>query len=194
MFRKFEENFKSIQNQTTMEIWETTITALASFIVAFYAEPIKIYFSNKARKRQFKNALYREILQIHSQLSDIRAFVVQKRMDESGFIFALNRITCQAYQTAKADPFLLYELKEAIDFDVLYKNLELLQQLALKSMSFEQEQPPNQNLLFNLMAYLDAALISFKAKVSNGSLEVKAIEKLATPVQKQFLEQLTKAG
>ena len=176
-----------------MEIWQATITALASFIVAFYAEPIKIYFSNKARKRQFRNALYRETLQIHSQLSDIRALVVQGQIDEGGVTFALNRITHQAYQTAKADPFLLYELKEAIDFDVLYKNLELLQQLASKSTSFEQAQLPNQNLLFNLMAYLDAALISFKAKISNGNLNAKTIEKFATPVQKQFLESLTKA-
>ena len=176
-----------------MEIWKTTITALASFILAFSAEPIKIYFSNKARKRQFKNALYREIQQIHSQLIDIRAFVVQGKMDAGGVIFALNRITCQAYQTAKGDPFLLYELKEAIDFDVLYKNLELLQQMASKSTAFQLEKLPSQNSLPTLMAYLDAALISFKAKMSNGSMEVKAIEKLATPVQKQFLKSLTKA-
>lgn len=44
-----------------------------------------------------------------------------------------------------------------------------------------------------LYSDLDAALIFFKAKISNGSLNAKTIEKLATAVQKQFLESLTKA-
>ena len=50
---------------------ETFIATISGFIIAFFAEPLKTYFQNRAKLKNLRIALYKEILYNYSSLKTI---------------------------------------------------------------------------------------------------------------------------
>ena len=44
------------------EILKITIGTVAGFVIAFFAEPVKIYFQNASKKKSLRLALYGELI------------------------------------------------------------------------------------------------------------------------------------
>ena len=50
------------------EYLKTLISIFTGFVTAFLAEPVKVYFTNRAKKDNMKKALYGEIISIYNSL------------------------------------------------------------------------------------------------------------------------------
>lgn len=53
------------------ETTKVIIATLSGFIIAFFAEPVKSYFANRAKLNNLRIALYKELLYNYSTLKDL---------------------------------------------------------------------------------------------------------------------------
>jgi len=119
--------------------WEyskTLMSVFAGFITAFLAEPVKVYFTNKAKKSNIRRALYGEILDIYN-----RFFTFLISTEERGTQISFSKVVdtnFDCYKFAKLDPALFYQLKEASLISQVYSNIELLKQENDSGIDFEK--------------------------------------------------------
>lgn len=118
------------------EYLKTLISVFAGFITAFLAEPVKVYFTNKAKNRNLRRALYGELLGIYNSLL---TFLVSA--EERGINVPFSKVVntnFDCYKFAKSDPALFYQLKEASVISQAYNNIELLKQEAESGIEIEK--------------------------------------------------------
>jgi hypothetical protein len=108
------------------EYLKTLISIFAGFITAFSAEPVKVYFTNRAKKSNLRRSLYGEILGVYNSFFTFLVFTEERGMNISLSKVVNTNFDC--YKFAKADPALFYQLKEASLFNQIYGNIELLKQ------------------------------------------------------------------
>ncbi len=60
----------SEENQEMDETTKVIIATLSGFIIAFFAEPVKNYFQNRAKLHNLRVALYKEMIHNYSSLDD----------------------------------------------------------------------------------------------------------------------------
>lgn len=108
------------------EYWKAIISVLAGFITAFYAEPFKIYFTNKSKINNLRKALYSEIVVIYDRLFHYLIAVEGKGLDID--IAKVVNTDFDCYKYAKSDPSLFYRLEEAVMINQFYNNVHLLKQ------------------------------------------------------------------
>jgi hypothetical protein len=121
---------ESIMDETAKII----IATLSGFVIAFLAEPVKLYFQNKQKIRQMRTILYREIASNYKRLhiivsayDDLDRYnddyeyskLILKRLGEdlAGFHF-------DCYQLARKDLTVFYQMEEAITIDSLYTGFQ----------------------------------------------------------------------
>lgn len=118
------------------EYLKTLISVFAGFITAFLAEPVKVYFTNKAKNRNLRRALYGELLGIYNSLL---TFLVSA--EERGINVPFSKVVntnFDCYKFAKSDPALFYQLKEASVISQAYNNIALLKQEAESGIEIEK--------------------------------------------------------
>lgn len=118
------------------EYFKTLISVFAGFITAFLAEPVKVYFTNKAKKNNLRRALYGEILSIYNGVFNFLVFTDERGMKVSFSKVVNTNFDC--YKFAKSDPSLLYKLKEASLINQIYYNIEFLKQENDSGLEFEK--------------------------------------------------------
>ncbi|NJO76618.1 MAG: hypothetical protein HC833_24505 [Leptolyngbyaceae cyanobacterium RM1_406_9] len=111
---------------TNWEYLKTLISVFAGFITAFLAEPVKVYFTNRAKKNNLRRSLYGEILNIYSSLSNFLVSIEERGIQIPFLKVVDTNFNC--YNFAKSDPTLFYQLKEANSVNQIYSNIELLKQ------------------------------------------------------------------
>ena len=140
-----------------MEAWKLIIGTVSGFIIAFFSEPVKFYFSKIEKKKQLKESLYREMIQLYSNLQNIIEFCRLGKIHVDQLRVNLENLSCGCYEFTKKDPLLFYELSEATHIDALYKNFYLLFKV-------------HHN---DVLAYAEVALSGFEGKVKNDILDRK---------------------
>src|SRR3989304_907108 len=99
------------------ETTKVLIGTLSGFLIAFFAEPVKIYFQNKTKLKNLKLALYKELLDNYWTLRDMKG-VNEKELVKFMHEFGI-RMEC--YKNAiQNEVSLFYQLKESHSFNVLY--------------------------------------------------------------------------
>jgi len=109
------------------DVIKIIIATISGFVVAFFAEPIKLYFQNKHQKRIFELALYGEIAHNYRLLS---AFLKVYREDNpnqvKGFFEGAGkdsvRTDCYSRLSSQS-PEIYYQLKESTIINTLYAYL-----------------------------------------------------------------------
>jgi hypothetical protein len=110
-----------------MEVWQLSLSLLGvilAFIVGFFAEPIKLFFTNRNEKNLLRKALYQEMAFMYSRLNNIGH--MNSIYDWETFkksLISLKRT--EAYDYAKTKPMLFYQLKEASAINQVYSNFNV---------------------------------------------------------------------
>jgi len=108
------------------EFFKIIISVLTGFIPAFLGEPVKIYFTNKSKKKNLRKALYREIVLIYDNL-----FQALVAVEEKGIEINLSKVVngdFDCYKYAKSEMALFYQMDEASLINKFYSNVHLLNQ------------------------------------------------------------------
>jgi hypothetical protein len=107
------------------ESLKVTIATLSGFVIAFFAEPVKIYFQKRGKQRAIRRALYFELYFNYDHLTsfyDKRKDRATTRTDMFQFVESVKHIArLEAYQfciTQNVDLF--YQFKEAVTINSLY--------------------------------------------------------------------------
>lgn len=122
--------------EANWEYLKTLISVFAGFITAFLAEPVKTYFTDKAKKRNLRRSLYGELLGIYNSL-----FTFLVSTEERGIHIPFSKVidtNFDCYKFAKSDPALFYQLKEASIISQTYNNIALLKQEAESGIEIEK--------------------------------------------------------
>ena len=154
------------------ESLKVAIATISGFLIAFFAEPVKIYFQQWARKKGVQRALYHEL---YFNYDSLRRFVDNQRgeftkKDLHKFVFNAKYAThLDAYQYYTShDIDLFYQLVEATDFNWLYALLNrLLDNLGAR---FESKDDPI--IVFN---EIKNYLRSYKDAIDTGRLDKKLL-------------------
>jgi hypothetical protein len=95
-----------------------------AFIVGFFAEPIKLFFTNRSERALLRKALYQEMAFMYNRLGNISH--LGPVYDWDTFKKSLKSlIRTEAYDYAKTKPMLFYQLKEASAINQVYSNFSV---------------------------------------------------------------------
>jgi hypothetical protein len=114
-------------NDTTVTVLVAVLGVVAGFITAFFAEPVKIHYQNRARIDNLRIGLYKEmyhnyvVCKLHYQSLKAEIESSREMIDEYKLIAVDNDIALirselrhECYQQVlKNEPFLFYQLPEA---------------------------------------------------------------------------------
>lgn len=129
------------------ESLKVTIATISGFVIAFFAEPVKMYFQQRSKRKTIRRALYFELYYNYDHLTyffDKRKDRAITRTDMFQFVEGVKHIArLEVYQyciTQNVDLF--YQFKEAITINSLYANLNRLLEIAPlrveKNIPFDQ--------------------------------------------------------
>lgn len=115
-------------NSTMNETMTVLIGTISGFIIAFLAEPVKTYFQNRAKLRNLRIALYKELLNNYYALTH---FTVESLSDFfPPEYMARHELRTECYkQTLQNDISLFYQLVEANATNVLYSQIDKIMSL-----------------------------------------------------------------
>jgi hypothetical protein len=121
------------------EMLKITIGTLSGFIVAFFAEPVKLFFQNRAKKENLRRALYHEMICNYYLIKEFVDEAVRENLnadpDEKDtkldkFFSSLRegsdfmiRMECFQY-TVQNENFTLYQLRDASLINSIYGRLK----------------------------------------------------------------------
>jgi len=145
------------------EYLKTLISVFAGFITAFLAEPIKVYFTNKAKRNNFRRSLYGEILGIYESF-----FTLLVSAEERGVQISFSKVVSanlDCYKFAKSDPVTFYQLKESSLINQVYKNIELLRQENESGIEFEKSLAVAKLIILQIESFLISQKIDRKIMV-----------------------------
>lgn len=149
---------------------ETTkilIGTISGFIIAFFAEPVKTYFTNKSSQNRLRKVLYHEVYENLIMFKDLS----QRNLKGISTIELFQRIVQKdGYEYAHSNEItVFYQLREAIIFNKLY--------LVLKSAS-QYETGHNQELLKETIStYIENVDEAFRDKELDRNFMRRAIGK-----------------
>jgi len=143
---------------------ETTkiiIATISGFVIAFFAEPVKIYFQNKAKLKNLQIAIYKEIIHNYALLRNFNGEGDFRPLIEFNNEYYI-RTECYK-QAITSELTLFYQLKEASAINHLYSFLSILSHEKL-------EQP---------LGYVIFFMGSLKGRLNNGVFNGKLMKQLA---------------
>jgi hypothetical protein len=117
------------------EMLKVIVATLSGFIIAFSAEPIKIYFQDRSKKQNLRVALYKEIYhnyclaKTYIEVYDEEVPIEKKRDIHLGNLVAFSRYLyrTECYKQAiSQDLSYFYQLKEATMINALYIDLTVI--------------------------------------------------------------------
>jgi hypothetical protein len=108
--------------------WQLIIGTISGFLIAFFAEPVKIHFTSKANIRATRLALYREIISNYQLLRSTRdstnAIQGQEGNINVGTSLIKYSMRRECYDhLLKEDPSALYQLEDALVINRLYAQI-----------------------------------------------------------------------
>lgn len=109
-----------------MELWQLIISVtgvVIGFLVGFFAEPVKTYFSNLHTKKLLHKALYKEISFFYARMIDINS----NNIDYDWDIYKKSlRIIArfESHEYAKLNPMLFHQIEESSAISQVYANYE----------------------------------------------------------------------
>ena len=110
------------------------VGTLSGFVIAFLAEPIKLFFQTTAKKNNLRKGLYHEIAHNYSVLANL----FEKNDEDDNEVFVadnlenaalLVRTECYKYVISQ-ETYLFYQLKEAATINIIYSTLEMIFSIA----------------------------------------------------------------
>jgi hypothetical protein len=105
-----------------VEFWQLLIGTISGFIIAFLAEPVKTYFTNKSKRANLRAALHAEMAQVYLRFANLAEKLEKDTSiaDRIPDIAKKNaRFSCYEYTKEKELP-IFYQLEEASAIDGLY--------------------------------------------------------------------------
>ena len=168
---------------------ETIIATLSGFIIAFLAEPVKTYFQNRAKLRNLRIALYKELINNYFALTHYTA------QDDFGFFTAeytaRHSLRTECYKQAlQNDLSSFYELVEANAINVLYAHISMIMNVTSDLTSIfgkrgvKKATPPIYTEFSNTFRWM--FVTSFYSRTFDG----KTLKRLVSP--KQYREIMEK--
>jgi hypothetical protein len=175
---------------------ETLIATISGFIIAFLAEPVKTYFQNRAKLKNLRIALYKEILYNYSSLKTLDLTLSSAPFINYMGEFAL-RTEC--YKNAiQNEVSLFYQLEETNAINTLHNGYLNL----MKDMRRGYGEQATDELIIEKFVELSN---SYRERVAvefyRGNLDKKVLKRLVNPnhyqnwmkkgeeLQKQFIEE-----
>src|SRR5437867_4254418 len=112
-----------------MEAWQLLISAVginAGFIAGIFAEPVKIYFTNKSKKKLLRKSLYAELLVNYRGLCAISGATYLLNHPQYKELFDILFLT-SCYKHAKENASdIFYQIEEAPEIENIYINIQTL--------------------------------------------------------------------
>jgi hypothetical protein len=182
------------------EILKVLIPVLSGFLVAFLAEPVKVFFQNRIRKQNLRVALYKEILSNYAFLStyletyrlsldiskdSMSGYSEYVRKEFANFSGHLFRTECYKHALSQELP-LFYQLTEAMMVNALYTSLNMILEPPTDPMTDKRQL----DISF-AEDYLDTLAIEIEAGTFDKNLLVKISDKKTV---KEILERDRKRG
>lgn len=163
-----------------MELFKLVIAFLSGIILPALTEHFKIFLSNLSKRNQLQESLYREIIEIHSNLKEILDHCSTKGMQLNVLVIFLNKIRTKCYDFAQREPLFYQELSEAVQIDILYNNLEEINKsLPTKEKIKELDNSPDGDLYFkNILVVIMNVLKVFESKVYQKRINRKLLQKI----------------
>jgi hypothetical protein len=167
------------------ETLKILVATLSGFVIAFFAEPMKIYFQNRNKIQNLRIALYKEIYHNYMGLKT-HAEIVTKQIDqlENMMVFANYFYRTECYKQAITQELTsFYQLKEATMINALYIDLNMvLQTPKLKN---------GKDLPINAVDWMGNYMQTIANELERGCFDKRLMSKIAT---KQEFEEMRKYG
>src|SRR5262245_21877143 len=114
-----------------LQFWQLLIGTVSGFLIAFLAEPIKTYFTNRAKIDSLRIAIYREIaanyLLIHSLKERYRGPKGMEDKAGTGGNFIIDNLHQECYKhIIKENPVEFYQLEESDTINLIYARTNAL--------------------------------------------------------------------
>ncbi|MCC6725845.1 MAG: hypothetical protein IT258_15150 [Saprospiraceae bacterium] len=154
---------------------------LLGFVFGFLAEPIKFFTSNFIKRKQFRNGLYREIINLYSKIqNETNSFNLEGHylLD---YRRNLENNCTEFYKFAKTEPLLYYGLKEATMIDAFYNNYFFLLKIIPTEEELRMEEKTISDIKSQVLSTKDESVLDNLKRVLdsayNGRMEQKLIAK-----------------
>jgi hypothetical protein len=162
------------------------VGTLSGFVVAFLAEPIKLFFQTAIKKNNLRKGLYHEIAHNYSALKHLFRKTDEEgdeEFDESSLKTASQLIRTECYRyVISQETYLFYQIKEAATINILYSLLDMIFIL----FNSETDKGDYESMLTffrkvnireDIRSYLDSVKNSLDHKVLDKKLMIKIIGK-----------------
>jgi hypothetical protein len=111
-----------------VEYWQLFISTISGFLIAFLAEPVKTFFTNRAKKASLRESIYREIAANYHLLYSIkrkrRIPPEHEQHSGTGAGYILRNLHQECYgHVLKETPVEFYQLEEAADINLIYAKI-----------------------------------------------------------------------
>lgn len=111
-----------------LEYWQLLIGTISGFIIAFLAEPIKTFFTNRAKIQAIREAIYREIASNYLLLRSTKQQHSRPNTPDThnlvGIEYVISNLHQECFQhIIKENPIDFYQLKEAPAISHIYFKL-----------------------------------------------------------------------
>jgi hypothetical protein len=123
------------------QTWQLIVSTIAGFLIAFLAEPVKVYFVERAAQKQLRKALYREMTQLYVKWIGLLELIDNgsTRLDQLNVNIPLVTTT-DCYTYAKTKPVEFFALQEASVLDSVYGNFLLVGSKSISGQPTERLQ------------------------------------------------------
>ena len=141
-----------------LEYWQLLIGTLSGFVIAFLAEPVKTFFTNRAKIASLREAIYREIAANYLLLHSIKS---SKHIpggneahvgSDSGYIVKNLHRECYDH-IIKDNPIEFYQLEEAAAINIIYFKLS-----AISKFIYDEEDKDSNSIQFITMDIITFAM------------------------------------
>ena len=164
------------------ETLKIIIGTLSGFIIAFLAEPIKLFFQTEMRKNNLRKGLYYEIVNNYAALKNLftNKDEVDEEFDADNIDTAAKLIRTECYRyVISQETYLFYQIKEAATINIIYSLLEMI--FILANSKIDKDDFKSLVTFFrkaNIKVDVKTFLNAIKNSLDNKTLDKKLMKKI----------------
>jgi len=169
-----------------LEYWQLLVGTLTGFIVAFLAEPVKTFFTNRARIASLREAIYREITANYLLLHSVKSsrYIPEGHEayigSDAGYIARNLHRECYDH-ILKENPIDFYQLEEAATINIIYFKLS-----ATSKFIYNDRDKDDNSIQFVAMDVLTFVMDELGEPMALANLKANILRKVSPEVYEEL--------
>jgi len=164
------------------ESTKVIVATISGFLIALFAEPIKLFFQNRIKKQNIRRAIYSEIISNYLAFATLFGKNLESKKDwiedpgkfSNDFAHGIRhliKVDCFTYAVTQEAPT-YYQMKEATSFNYLYSTLQAVLEWAAMNKTVQKSSH------LRPQGFIDEFVRTTKDNIRQGYFDRRLVKKI----------------